>query len=492
MLKFGEFEIDDAGFELRCNGKAQHVEPKVFDMLVFLCSNAGRIITKEEIVSAVWDGRFVSDATVSGCVKAARKALGDSGAEPVYIHTVRGRGFRFCADVEKIKDDAAVSGMPTSVSGKFQPVLGIRLFEAGKGSDKEIATARSLNTSLGMVLSRVPLLEVAADADNPSVTYLLDGNIQETGDVLKVSVQLSETANGFRLWAHQFELPEGQSINERLVYDIVSRLEPQLVRAIFKDSSRPDGELGSRQLLLQAMGLIVLKGWHKTVFMQAAELLRKSISLEPDLALSRAHLSLLLALGHRVGLLRDSDEVVVEAIAQAESALDLDNMDSIVLGLTGCAFSDIGQAERGIPLLQNAIKINPCNGQAWSALGAAYLTRKRTEEAVQNLSHGISISPADSRLSAWGAILSVAYLHNSQSAEAAAAAHEACLADDKTYLPRVAGVAAHLALMEREQAKAYLREALRIKPDLNENEVCCLVGHKPGALVCEMMKAGEA
>src|SRR5215211_4661531 len=97
--RFGGFEIDARRYELRRDGVPCHVEPLVFDLLHFLARHPGRVLTRDEIVQQVWQGRSVSDATIAGCVKAARRALGDSGEEPTYIRTVRGRGFEFTAQV---------------------------------------------------------------------------------------------------------------------------------------------------------------------------------------------------------------------------------------------------------------------------------------------------------------------------------------------------------------------------------------------------------
>ena len=100
ILTFGEFELDIDRFELRRNGQPRKVEPKVFDLMAHFAKNPGQVFSRDELIAAVWHGRVVSDATVSTCIKSARKALGDSGDTQRYIKTVRGRGFRFAADVE--------------------------------------------------------------------------------------------------------------------------------------------------------------------------------------------------------------------------------------------------------------------------------------------------------------------------------------------------------------------------------------------------------
>ena len=80
------------------------VEPKVFDLLVYLIRHRDRVLSREELFREVWDGREVSDATLSNHVKSARKILGDSGELQKTILTIRGRGYQFIAPVTVIPE----------------------------------------------------------------------------------------------------------------------------------------------------------------------------------------------------------------------------------------------------------------------------------------------------------------------------------------------------------------------------------------------------
>ncbi|MGI9407871.1 MAG: alpha/beta fold hydrolase [Hyphomicrobiaceae bacterium] len=92
---FDEFTIDTSAFEIRRNGEDLAVEPKVLDLLILLVANHDRALSKEDLLAEVWNGRIVSDATLSTCIKSARKLLGDDGTRQKYIRTIHGRGFRF-------------------------------------------------------------------------------------------------------------------------------------------------------------------------------------------------------------------------------------------------------------------------------------------------------------------------------------------------------------------------------------------------------------
>ena len=169
-----------------------------------------------------------------------------------------------------------------------------------------------------------------------------------------------------------------------------------------------------------------------------------------------------------------------EAIKWAEQALALTSQDSTVLGLVGCAFCDIGLLERGEPLLRKATNINPSNGQAWAALGAAQLVRRPpcVEQAVQHLRHGVSISPLDSSLAVWRSMLAIAHILNKDFVAAAEQAALACQDDDKTYIPHVVLAATHLAQQRVDAARNSMREALRIWPNLSQKQIGLLVGDK--------------
>ena len=500
LYRFDNFELDTDSFELRQDGSPRHVEPLVFDLIRFLTENPDRIVSRDEIIAQVWDGRFVSDATVSSCIKSARKALGDSGEQQTFIRTVRGRGFQFIGKIEQASDalDQDESFIPAPVSAsraqtRPQPSLAIIPFQV-LGDDRELpAIAGGLAGNLTTILTRVPLLALVSSApgsqtgsnaigtgSSPQPSYLLEGSLQIFGDALRASVQLIETRNGFHLWAQQFDRPRDAGTQANLLSDILPRLETQLVRAIFNDLGGESGDMSGRQLLLRAMGILALKGWHQDSFTEVASLLRRSIELEPGFALTHAYLALSLALGQRVGLLRESEDIAREAVIQAERALDLDSMDSNVLGLAGCAFADVNQTGRAIPILKNALDLNANNAQAWTALGSTYLIEGRLEQAIEHLNHGISISPMDSRLSVWCALLALAQLKTGEFDLAVQTAENGCKSNDKTYLPRVVLAAAHFLRREPAEARSALSECYRVKPDLSQSEIDSLIGSKLG------------
>jgi TolB-like protein/DNA-binding winged helix-turn-helix (wHTH) protein/tetratricopeptide (TPR) repeat protein len=113
-FRFADFEIDIARHELRRASDIVHIEPQVFDLLVHLVRHRDRIVSKDELFDAVWQGRIVSEATLSSRISAARRVLGDSGNDQSLIRTVHKRGFRFVGEVDD--GDSAAPAIETGFS----------------------------------------------------------------------------------------------------------------------------------------------------------------------------------------------------------------------------------------------------------------------------------------------------------------------------------------------------------------------------------------
>ena len=99
IYRFDQFELDLARFELREEGAVQPLEPQVFIVLAYLIEHRERLVPKNELFEKLWDGRVVTDSTLTSRIKSARRALGDSGKAQQFIKTIYGKGFRFIADV---------------------------------------------------------------------------------------------------------------------------------------------------------------------------------------------------------------------------------------------------------------------------------------------------------------------------------------------------------------------------------------------------------
>jgi DNA-binding winged helix-turn-helix (wHTH) protein len=99
IFTFADCELDVDRRELRRNGAAAHMEPQVFDVLHYLVRHRDRVVSKDELYQSVWNGRIVSEATLTSRISAARRAIGDTGERQIYLRTIARHGFRFCGEV---------------------------------------------------------------------------------------------------------------------------------------------------------------------------------------------------------------------------------------------------------------------------------------------------------------------------------------------------------------------------------------------------------
>ena len=99
MYRFGAYALDSKRYRLSRGDEEISVEPQVFDVLKFLIENRERVVSRDDLIEAVWGGRIVSDATLSSRISAARHAVGDSGEDQAVIRTAHKRGFQFVAEL---------------------------------------------------------------------------------------------------------------------------------------------------------------------------------------------------------------------------------------------------------------------------------------------------------------------------------------------------------------------------------------------------------
>ena len=111
---FQDSELDDQNYMLRRGGIPAKVEPKVFEVLVYLIRQRDRFVSREELFTQLWPDHVVSDAALTRCVAEARKAVGDNGVKQEVIRTQYTRGYRFIAEVVE-RSEAAAHLQPVSL-----------------------------------------------------------------------------------------------------------------------------------------------------------------------------------------------------------------------------------------------------------------------------------------------------------------------------------------------------------------------------------------
>jgi pimeloyl-ACP methyl ester carboxylesterase/DNA-binding winged helix-turn-helix (wHTH) protein len=117
--RFGQCELVPETRELLVAGVAQPVGPQVFDLLLFLVRGRARVISTDDLIAAIWDGRVVSDSAIAARISAARAVIGDDGERQAWIKTIRGRGFRFVGSVDEVLSQPATVPDRVAESGQL-------------------------------------------------------------------------------------------------------------------------------------------------------------------------------------------------------------------------------------------------------------------------------------------------------------------------------------------------------------------------------------
>ena len=100
IYRFHPFLLDTREYTLTCNSEKIALEPRVFDVLVYLLKNRVRIVTKDELIESLWGGRIITDSALNTCIRSVRRALSDDREKQMFIRTFPKRGFQFVGLVE--------------------------------------------------------------------------------------------------------------------------------------------------------------------------------------------------------------------------------------------------------------------------------------------------------------------------------------------------------------------------------------------------------
>jgi TolB-like protein len=280
-LSFGDYEIDIDRRELRRARAPVHVEPQVFDVLVYLVQNRDRVVSKDDLITAVWAGRIVSESTLTSRINAARKAIGDSGGDQKFIRTIPRKGLRFVGTVHARPDSVEPDGRPTdeaNASPRAVPPLPDRPAIAvlpfinmsddteqdyfSDGISEDIITALSKlrwffviarNSSFTYKGKAVHLKQVAEEL---GVGYVVEGSVRKSGERLRITVQLNDVTTGSHVWAERYDrsLSDVFAVQDEIAEAIVAAIEPQLYAAeSFRAKRKTPDSMDAWDLVMRAL-----------------------------------------------------------------------------------------------------------------------------------------------------------------------------------------------------------------------------------------------
>ena len=102
-IQFGEFELAPASYEVRCRQKPVKIEKIPMELLIFLATQQGRLVTRKEIIEQIWGADVFLDTehAINTAIRKIRLALGDDADQPRFVQTVVGKGYRFAAVIQE-------------------------------------------------------------------------------------------------------------------------------------------------------------------------------------------------------------------------------------------------------------------------------------------------------------------------------------------------------------------------------------------------------
>ena len=484
-------ELDLATVELRRGAEVVPVEPQVFALLALLVENHERMVSRDEIVERIWDGRVVSESAISTRIKAARKALGDDGAAQRIIRTVHRRGFRCVADVRIVADGATAASAASGESAASTPpatkpsiaVLPFRLV-GDPGSHAAISDA--IPHEIITALSRLRWLKVIArgsafrfrEADPDvrvvgrtlGVRYCLTGFIEVDGSSVVISVELSDTDDGSVVWSDRFSgrMDGIHEARTTITSNVVSALEIYLPmnEARVAALSAPENldAWGRYHLGLQRMFR-----FSRADNDAAAAHFEAAARLEPGFARAHAGLSFTSFQNAYLGYARDPAKSIAAARAFAERSVELDPLDPFGNFTLGRSYWLEGDIEKSLGWLDRATVLSPNYAQGFYARAWADAMLGQASEARTNVDVAMALSPLDPFLYAMKGTRALSYLVEGKPAEAVFWIDEAVRTPGAHTIVNLVAAVAHTLNDDSAGASRWVRQARSRNPDLTQD-----------------------
>jgi TolB-like protein len=484
IYRFGEFELDTVKHELRVGGQVRPLERQVYALITLLVENRERLVTTDELIEKVWDGRIVSDAAVASRIRSARQALGDDGKAQRYIRTLPRQGFRFVAEVSVQRPDTGKAEPGPSPARPSIAVLPLRILS---NSGPYGAIAEALPHDLILELSRLRWLMVTArgssfrvrDAgDDPleigrllGVRYVLRGTIEFAGRRLAISVELADCRDGSVVWADRFAgaMQDVHGLRAEIVARILVALE---IRIPLHEASLARLAVSDNLDAWSSyhLGLQHVYRFNRSDNAAAAELFRRAVALDPGFARAHAGLSFV---HFQTAFLHHTDDVVREidhARRFAERGFELDPLDPFVNFAMGRTFWLAGDLESSLSWLERATDISPNYAQGIYARGWTETLSGQSSDGRVHVDLAMRLSPLDPLHYAMLATRAFTHMIDHQDAEEADGADRAAYAPGAHVLIAMIAVAAHGLAGDNARAAAWARNVRERHPGLSRED----------------------
>ncbi len=444
IFRFGSYSVDPERLELAGPDGPISVQPQVFALLVFLLENRDRVVSKDEIIENVWDGRIVSDGTLNARINAARRALGDTGEDQSVIRTFPRRGFRFVAETESVAGGSAnepeAVGLNKAATGDDASIV-VLPFTNMSGDPEQEYFADGLTEDLITDLSKISSLFVIARhsaftfknttanvteiGENLGVAHVLEGSVRKAGNQVRINAQLIEARSGGHVWADRYdsELDDIFALQDEITAKIISALKVNLSSA--SSISRGTESVEAYELNMRGKAKFFMfnpennrecidlheqaiaidpnfsDAWAGLVFpyqsgfsfmwpgyedglVVATEKALKAVELAPNSSLAR----------NRLGWVQTFFPDREASIANFEKAIELEpnNADSYIWFAEALNFA--GYPDRAIEMVEKSLRIDPVAPPNLAVhIGHAQFLLGNLESAREKISHGLDAAP---------------------------------------------------------------------------------------------------
>jgi TolB-like protein/cytochrome c-type biogenesis protein CcmH/NrfG len=401
------------------------VEPQVFDLVVHLMENRDRVVSKDELIDKIWHGRSVSESTLTSRINAARRAVGDSGANQALIRTIARKGFRFVGDVEMrlgavAPAEAVIRERQPAPPLPDRPAIAVLPFSNMSGDreqdyfsdgiSEDIITALSKlrwffviarNSSFVYKGRAVHLSEIAREL---GVRYVVEGSVRRSGDRVRISAQLNDVSTGSHLWAERYDrgIADVFAVQDEITEAVVAAIEPQLYAAEnFRAQQKPPGSLDAWDLLMRALSHFWRITHEDNIAAQA--LLEKAIAIDPAYGKALGLLATSHIFGAHMGW-ADMGAAVPVAERAALAAVAADREDAWAhLGL-GYTYLFERRIDDALAAFELALRLNPNFALAYGFYGVTLAYAGRWQEGDTAARRALRLSPRDPFSATYGGV----------------------------------------------------------------------------------------
>jgi TolB-like protein len=413
VLEFGDHNLDIARRELRRRGDLITLEPRAFDLLAFLVQNRDRVVSKDDLLQAVWGGRIVSESALTTRINAVRRAIGDDGASQQMIRTFTRKGIRFIGEVTEVSTPAVLSSGDASnrvSTAAEKPSIAVLPFANLSGDPEQEYFADGMVEEITTAIARLPwrviarnssftykgrAIDVRQVARELGVRYVLEGSVRKADNRVRIAAQLIDAATGGHIWADRFDGRHEDifELQDRVASSVAVAIQPRLRIAEMERSTRkPTESLEAYDFYLRALAQAVKRT--KASLEEAVRLLNRALELDPAYALAMEYISSCRVLQRSRHWIPSSGPEVDEGIAMARHAISAAWDNPIILAGAGFTLAFLaGENETALSAIDRAIVLNPYAARAFYLRALVLVFLNRPEEAIPAAEEAMRLEP---------------------------------------------------------------------------------------------------